>query len=80
VGRKGYAFIEYETHKEAVAAIEAANATPLLGKSLQADFAFVKGQGGGRGSGTAGSGRGAGRRSGGGRRGRAPAPPPAPHD
>lgn len=54
---QGYALVEYETHREAKAAIDAVNGTEILGQVVQADFAFVrppanapgpKGRGGGK--------------------------------
>eukprot|EP00051_Salpingoeca_urceolata_P027405 m.481372 g.481372 ORF g.481372 m.481372 type:complete len:175 (+) comp22145_c0_seq1:137-661(+) len=63
---KGYALIEYETHKEALKAIEQANGTELLGEDVAVSWAFVRGTGGGGGS------KGERRRSG--RRGRSPSP------
>ncbi|KAG1056703.1 hypothetical protein G6F46_005002 [Rhizopus delemar] len=40
---KGYAFIEYESRKEAEAAVEQANGTRYLGETIKVDYAFVKG-------------------------------------
>ena len=40
---KGYALIEYETKKEAQAAIDAANGSAMLGQTLEVSFAFSKG-------------------------------------
>ncbi|EPQ31246.1 uncharacterized protein PFL1_01431 [Pseudozyma flocculosa PF-1] len=56
---KGYALIEFETHEEAKAAVEAcANGLTLLDQPLKADFAFVRPPAGGVGI------RGSGRRGG----------------
>ncbi|TPX32559.1 hypothetical protein SmJEL517_g04371 [Synchytrium microbalum] len=41
---KGYALIEYETFKESKAAVDATNGTEFLGKLIQTDFAFIRGQ------------------------------------
>ncbi|KAI9023840.1 hypothetical protein CLU79DRAFT_748453 [Phycomyces nitens] len=40
---KGYAFIEYESFKEAEAAVADANDTSFLGQNIKVSFAFVKG-------------------------------------
>jgi RNA recognition motif-containing protein len=39
---KGYALVEYETRKEAEAAIKACDGTQLLEQTIHADFAFVQ--------------------------------------
>ncbi|KAI8823848.1 RNA-binding protein 8A [Chytriomyces cf. hyalinus JEL632] len=40
---KGYVLLEYNTFKEAKAAIDETNETELLGQKISADFAFVTG-------------------------------------
>lgn len=40
---KGYALIEYETKREAQAAVDEANGSELLGKKVDVAFAFTKG-------------------------------------
>ncbi|KAG9083370.1 hypothetical protein FRC07_013928 [Ceratobasidium sp. 392] len=39
---KGYALVEYETHREAKNAIEKLNGTPLLEQNIECDFAFIR--------------------------------------
>ena len=39
---QGYALVEYETHREAKAAVDGLNGSTILGQSVQADFAFVR--------------------------------------
>ena len=39
---KGYALVEYETQKEALAAIDNMNDKDLLGNTVKVDWAFVK--------------------------------------
>ncbi|KAI8849446.1 hypothetical protein BC829DRAFT_187560 [Chytridium lagenaria] len=59
---KGYALVEYETHKEAKAAIDASAGSSFFGMKIGADFAFIRGlSGGGHGGNRGGRG---GRRSG----------------
>ncbi|KAI9253203.1 hypothetical protein BY458DRAFT_462666 [Sporodiniella umbellata] len=40
---KGYAFIEFESRKEAEVAVEQANGSTYLGEPIKVDYAFVRG-------------------------------------
>lgn len=54
---QGYALVEYETHREAKAAIDGLNGTEILGQTVHCDFAFVRPPAGGGGKGNRREGR-----------------------
>lgn len=39
---QGYALVEFEEHKDALAAIKGLNGKQLLGQTIQVDWAFTK--------------------------------------
>jgi hypothetical protein len=39
---QGYALVEYETHREAKAAVDGLSGSAILGQTVHADFAFVR--------------------------------------
>ena len=40
---KGYALVEFESYKSALAALEAIDDTEILGQKVRVDWAFIKG-------------------------------------